>query len=81
MKKILFSPTKVLVMLSSDATDCLWNPEGRGEGYLPLCEGMTRRYEAQYMRQGYIGWADYAVERDEQGNLCLLKDQCGIKKL
>jgi hypothetical protein len=42
---------------------------------------MTRRYEAQYMRQGYIGWADYAVERDAQGNLCLLKDQCGIKKL
>ncbi|MBQ7397730.1 MAG: hypothetical protein IJW09_02760, partial [Clostridia bacterium] len=55
--------------------------EGTGEGYMPLCEGMTRRYEAQFMREGYIAAVEYAVERDENGNLCLIEDRCGIKKL
>ena len=87
-KKYYFAPGVGIVRTVQDHKDHtlqgiydLVAYEGCGEGYLPLCEGMTRRYEAQYMRQGYIGWADYAVERDEQGNLCLLKDQCGIKKL
>ena len=55
--------------------------EGKGEGYFPLCEGMTRRYEAQFMREGYIASVEYAVERDGEGKLCLIEDRCGIKKL
>ena len=55
--------------------------EGEGEGYMPLCEGMTRRYEAQFMREGYTASAEYAVERDSAGRLCLIENRCGIKKL
>ncbi len=54
---------------------------GTGHGYLPLDEGLRRRYEAQSLTDGYIASVDYAVERNENGRLCLIENQCGIRAL
>ncbi len=87
-KKFYFAPGVGMIRTVQDHKDHtlqgiydLVAYEGTGEGYMPLCEGMTRRYEAQFMREGYIAAAEYAVERDENGKLCLIEDRCGIKKL
>ena len=87
-KKFYFAPGVGMIRTVQDHKDHtlqgiydLVAYEGKGEGYFPLCEGMTRRYEAQFMREGYIAAVEYVVERDERGNLCLIEDRCGIKKL
>ncbi len=49
---------------------------GRGRGYMPLCEGMVRRYDAIGLTDGYIGWAEYTVS----GNV-LFANRCGVRQL
>lgn len=87
-KKYYFAPGVGIVRTVQDHKDHtlqgvydLVAYEGKGEGYMPLCEGMTRRYEAQFMREGYISTVEYAIERDDEGKLCLMENRCGIKKL
>lgn len=87
-KKFYFAPGVGMIRTVQDHKDHtlqgiydLVAYEGTGEGYMPLCEGMTRRYEAQFMREGYIAAVEYAIERDSEGKLCLIEDRCGIKKL
>lgn len=54
--------------------------EGTGEGYFPLCDGMTRRYDAIGLTDGFVGSADYTYVADEDGNIIIFEDRCGIKK-
>ncbi|MCH5183984.1 MAG: sigma-70 family RNA polymerase sigma factor [Oscillospiraceae bacterium] len=53
--------------------------EGTGEGYFPLCDGMTRRYEAIGLTDGFVGSADYTYVADEEGNIIIFEDRCGIR--
>ena len=54
---------------------------GTGEGYMPLEAGMFRRYEAEEIGEGYVASAEYTFENDENGELIMLANQEGIKKL
>ena len=53
---------------------------GIGEGYMPLADGMRRKYEAQNLRDGYIGGVEYTYCADEDGTVVILGDLSGTKK-
>ena len=54
---------------------------GTGEGYMPLADGMTRRYEGLDLTDGYFGAADYAYAADEDGDIVIFAEQTGIRRL
>ena len=54
--------------------------EGTGEGYMPLADGMVRRYDALDLTDGYVGSAEYTYVADEEGNIVIFADRCGIRK-
>ncbi|MBQ7338677.1 MAG: sigma-70 family RNA polymerase sigma factor [Clostridia bacterium] len=54
---------------------------GTGEGYMPIEDGMTRRFEAQGLTDGFVGYADYAFTMSESGMLYIIADRCGIRNL
>ncbi len=54
---------------------------GVGEGYLPIENGMTRRFEAQGLTDGFVAYADYAFTESESGMLYSIADRCGIRNL
>ena len=64
-----------------DAIYELTSYKGTGEGYLPLCDGLTRRYDAVGLTDGYVGAVEYTFVSDEQGRLVILSDQIGIRIL
>ena len=56
--------------------------EGRGEGYLPLYDGMMRRYEAIGLTNGYVGGVEYTCAAGEDGSaLALFSDRIGVREL
>ena len=55
--------------------------EGTGEGYMPLSDGLRRRYEAQGLTDGYVGAVEYEFVRDGDGQLIVITDQTGIRVL
>ncbi len=55
--------------------------EGTGEGYMPLINGATRRYEAMNMTDGFVGSADYVFVEDDNGQLTLIEDRLGVRKI
>lgn len=54
--------------------------EGVGKGFMPVGDGMMRKYEAQNLTDGYIGSAEYTYVVDEDGNIVIFEDRCGIRK-
>ena len=54
---------------------------GRGEGYMPMCDGMMRRYEAQQLTDGFVGAAEYTYVADEEGDIIIFTDRTGIREL
>lgn len=56
--------------------------EGTGTGYMPLEDGMMRRYDAQELLDGYVAHVTYTYVADEQnvGQMVIFKDACGIRK-
>ena len=74
MEKPYFSDIKTAVY---DLTEY----EGVGEGYMPLCNGMMRRYEAQNLTDGYVGSTVYTYVADEDGDIVIFADQCGIREI
>ena len=54
---------------------------GIGDGYMPVENGMTRRYDAIGLKGGYVGSVEYAFCNDDNGKLILLADKTGIKVL
>lgn len=55
--------------------------EGTGEGYMPLIDGASRRYDAVGLTDGLVGSADYTFVLDDDGVYTVFADRCGIKKL
>ncbi len=49
---------------------------GTGEGYMPLPDGMHRRFDGIGLEDNFLGWADYTVS----GNF-MFADRGGVKKL
>ncbi len=54
---------------------------GTGEGYMPLADGMVRRYDALDLTDGYIGAAEYTYVQDEDGQFVIFADKTGIREI
>jgi len=55
--------------------------EGMGKGYMPFEDGMLRRYDALDLTDGFVGAAEYTYAADENGDIVVLADRTGIRKL
>ena len=44
---------------------------GEGEGYMPLADGMLRRYDALDLADGFVGAAEYSYVADENGDILI----------
>jgi hypothetical protein len=53
--------------------------EGTGDGYMPVKDGLFRRYEAMGLIKGYIGKAEYTFCEDDNGELKILESNTGIR--
>ncbi len=54
--------------------------EGTGEGYMPIADGMIRRYDAIDLTDGYVAGVEYTYCANDDGQIIIFSDQCGIKK-
>ena len=55
--------------------------EGIGEGYMPMADGLVRRYDALNLTDGYVGAAEYTYVADGSGNIVIFADKTGIRNL
>ena len=53
--------------------------EGTGKGYMPIEEGMRRRYEDLGLTDGYVGAAEYVYAKDCEGKTVIFSVSTGIK--
>ena len=54
--------------------------EGTGNGYMPMSDGMMRRYDAQDLTDGYIGAAVYTWVEAGDGLMAVFADRTGIRQ-
>lgn len=55
--------------------------EGTGEGYMPIKEGIRRRYEDLGLTDGYVGAAEYIYAKDCEGKTVVFSDCTGIRHM
>lgn len=55
--------------------------EGTGKGYMPMADGMMRRYDALNLTDGFVGAAVYTWVADEDEHMAVFADRTGIRKL
>ena len=54
---------------------------GTGDGYMPIADGMVRRYDAVDMGDGYVGAVEYTYSADENGGIVIFENRTGIRNL
>ena len=54
--------------------------EGEGEGYMPVADGMMRKYEAVGLTDGYRASTEYIYAADEDGQTYIFADKLGVRK-
>ena len=55
--------------------------EGVGEGFMPLADGLVRRYDALNLTDGFVGAVEYTYVVDEDGDTVVFADRTGIREL
>ena len=55
--------------------------EGTAEGYMPMADGLMRRYDALDLTDGYVGASEYTYVADESGDIVIFSDRTGIKQI
>jgi len=55
--------------------------EGTGEGYMPIADGLVRRYDAIGLTDGFVGAAEYTYVADEEGDIVIFSDRTGIREI
>lgn len=55
--------------------------EGTGEGFMPLADGLVRRYDALELTDGFVGSVEYVYVDDEDGDIVVFADRTGIREL
>lgn len=55
--------------------------EGIGEGFMPIEDGLVRRYDAVGLTDGFVGAAEYTYVSDEDGDIVVFADLTGIREL
>ena len=58
----------------------LSNYKGKGQGYMPFAGGIVRRFDAVNLTDGHVAWAEYTCVAEEEGEIVIFSDICGIKK-
>ena len=46
---------------------------------MPIADGMTRRYDAIDLTDGYVGAAEYIYAADDEGDIVIFEDRTGIR--
>ena len=54
---------------------------GTGKGYMPMADGLVRRYDALDLTDGFVGAAEYTYVADEDGDIVIFTDRTGIREL
>lgn len=54
--------------------------EGTGDGYMPMSDGLVRRYDALDLTDGYVGGVEYTYVHNNKGQTVIFKDAVGIRK-
>ncbi len=52
---------------------------GTGEGYMPVADGLVRKYEAVDLTDGFYASSEYTYVADENGDIYIFADKCGIR--
>ena len=55
--------------------------EGTGEGFMPIADGMMRRYDALDLTDGFVGATEYTYVADENGDIVIFADRTGIREI
>jgi len=55
--------------------------EGTGEGYMPIEDGMMRRYDAIGLTDGFVASAVYTYVKGEDGETVIFEDRTGIREI
>lgn len=55
--------------------------EGTGDGFMPMADGLVRRYDALNLTDGFVGGVEYTYVMDDDGNIVIFKDATGIRNL
>lgn len=55
--------------------------EGTGKGFMPMADGLVRRYDALDLTDGFVGSAEYTYVADEDGDIVVFADRVGIRKV
>ncbi len=55
--------------------------EGKGEGYMPVADGLIRRYDAIGLTDGFVGGVAYSYASNGMGDIVIFKDAIGICKV
>ena len=54
---------------------------GTGESYMPMADGMIRRYDALDLTDGFVGAAEYTYIADDEGDIVIFADRTGIREV
>ncbi len=54
---------------------------GVGEGYMPIADGLVRKYEGIGFTDGYYASSEYTYVADDDGDIVIFADKCGIRNL
>ncbi len=55
--------------------------EGTGEGFMPIADGLARRYDALDLTDGFVGAAEYTYVADADGDIVVFADRTGIRDI
>ena len=55
--------------------------EGVGEGFMPIADGLVRRYDALELTDGFVGAVEYTYVADEDGDIVVFADRTGIREV
>ncbi|MBQ8400929.1 MAG: sigma-70 family RNA polymerase sigma factor [Clostridia bacterium] len=55
--------------------------DGTGDGFMPMADGLVRRYDALDLTDGFVGGVEYTYVTDDDGNIVIFKDATGIRNL
>lgn len=55
--------------------------EGKGEGFMPIADGLMRHYDALDLTDGFVGAAEYTYVADDDGEIVIFSDRTGIREL
>ncbi len=54
---------------------------GKGKGFMPVADGLMRRYDALNLTDGFVGAVEYTCVADEDGDVVVFSDRTGIREV